>query len=49
MMQQCRLCAEPLADQPHDGQALCLLCAHRTTAAERRAGRPLTAGVLDSA
>ncbi len=49
MLPRCLVCNEPLTEPTRAMQALCLICAHRTTTAERRDRRPLEAGVLDSA
>ncbi len=49
MLPCCVICSEPLTEPTRVKSALCLICVHRTTSAERRDRRPLEAGVLDSA
>lgn len=48
-MARCALCSDLLDEPGRAALQLCLLCAHRTTASERRTRRPLEAGVIDSA
>ena len=46
-MARCRICDEPAREPSTE---ICTICAHRTTAAERRVyRRALTAGVIDTA
>ena len=47
MLQLCTVCAEPLGPAAARG-AVCVICAHRTTARERGQGRPEPAGLLDN-
>lgn len=51
MQRHCAICAEPLLEPARATAGLCLICAHRTTLAERIQRRPIVivAGVLDNA
>lgn len=49
MQSRCWICGETMRDRVVGQPPVCLICAHRTTRAERRQRRLVAAGVMDSA
>jgi hypothetical protein len=49
MLLRCLICTDVLAAPAHPKPAYCVICAHRTTRADRRDGRPAAAGFMDAA
>ncbi len=49
MLLRCLICTDVLSAPARPEPAYCVICAHRTTSADRRTGRPAKAGFMDAA